>query len=178
VHVVCGTEKAAARIYGPHEQTEANPAQPARKAGNKCRRTPSTSADRPVWGKPVRGGPSELRKRRNAHGRKKPSSYTSSTSLIISASATSATACTTKDLACWCELDEPWSRRRAAADRETHGRSSARGFSQTQTECADVAPPVERYSRLPRNSSSMQGGWQAMKACARVLKSGPRSQAK
>src|SRR5437667_10792349 len=85
--------KSGARIYGPHEQTEANPAQPRERLENAGERHLRRSTD--CLGKPVRGGLG-ADERRNAHGRKKPSSYTSSTSLIISASATSATACTTK----------------------------------------------------------------------------------
>src|SRR5437667_6793740 len=59
--------KSGARIYGPHEQTEANPAQPRERLENAGERHLRRSTD--CLGKPIRGGLG-ADERRNAHGRK------------------------------------------------------------------------------------------------------------
>src|SRR6266496_3325054 len=59
--------KSRARIYGPHEQTETNPAQPRERLENSGERHLRRPTD--CLGKPVRGGLG-ADERRNAHGRK------------------------------------------------------------------------------------------------------------
>src|SRR5436190_930412 len=112
---------------------------------------------------------------------KKPSSYTSSTSPIISASATSATACTTK-------ISPAGARSTSRATRtcccglRTHGRSSpprrvncSRIFANAQNarRCSPVSA-IQITEKLLLNA----GGWQAMKPARELLKSGRVSEAK
>jgi len=59
--------RGCARIYGSHEQTETNPAQPRERVENAVERHLRWAAD--GLGKPVRGG-LEADERRNAHGQK------------------------------------------------------------------------------------------------------------
>src|SRR6266480_966453 len=112
---------------------------------------------------------------------KKPSSYTSSTSPIISASATSATACTTKISPAGARSTSRVTRTCCCGSR-THGRSSpprrvncARIFANAQNarRCSPVSD-IPITEKLLLNA----GGWQAMKPARELLKSGRVSEAK
>src|SRR5436190_10707360 len=106
---------------------------------------------------------------------KKPSRCTSSTSLIISVSATSATACTTKASPAGARSTSRVTPTCCCGSR-THGRSSARGFSQTQQNARRCSP----VSDIPITEKLLlnAGGWQAMKPARELLKSGRVSEAK
>src|SRR6266487_379652 len=112
---------------------------------------------------------------------KKPSHYTSSTSLIISASATSATACAAKISPAGARSTSRVTRTCCCGSR-THGRSSpprrvncARIFANAQNarRCSPVSD-IPITEKLLLNA----GGWQAMKPARELLKSGRVSEAK
>src|SRR6266480_2804800 len=112
---------------------------------------------------------------------KKPSHYTSSTSLIISASAISATVCMTKISPAGARLTSRVTPTCCCGSR-THGRSSpprrvncARIFANAQNarRCSPVSD-IPITEKLLLNA----GGWQAMKPARELLKSGRVSEAK
>src|SRR6266853_1400791 len=112
---------------------------------------------------------------------KKPSSYTSSTSPIISASATSATACTTKISPAGARSTSRVTPTCCCGSR-TRGRSSpparvncARIFanSSNRRRCSPVSA-IPITEKLLLNA----GGWQAMKPARELLKNGRVSEAK
>src|SRR5947207_7862567 len=118
---------------------------------------------------------------------KKPSRYTSSTSLIISVNATSATACTTKISPAGARSTNRVTPTCCCGSR-THGRSSpplatasrlwlncARIFANAQNarRCSPVSD-IPITEKLLLNA----GGWQAMKPARELLKSGRVSEAK
>src|SRR5947207_9088148 len=112
---------------------------------------------------------------------KKPSRYTSSTSLIISASATSATACTTKISPAGARSTSRVTPTCCCGSR-TYGRSSpprrvncSRIFANAQNarRCSPVSD-IPITEKLLLNA----GGWQAMKPARELLKSGRVSKAK
>src|SRR6266403_1125794 len=112
---------------------------------------------------------------------KKPSHYTSSTSPIISARATFATACTTKISPAGARSTSRATRTYCCGSR-THGRSSpprrvncARIFANAQNarRCSSVSD-IPITEKLLLNA----GGWQAMKPARELLKSGRVSEAK
>src|SRR5437764_1570083 len=112
---------------------------------------------------------------------KKPSRYTSSISLIISARATSATACTTKISPAGARSTSRVPPTCCGGSR-THGGGSrpravscARSFANTQNarRCSPVSD-IPITEKLLLNA----GGWQAMKPARELLKSGRVSEAK
>jgi Domain of unknown function (DUF4326) len=95
--------KSAARIYGPHEQTEANPAQPRERLENAGERY---LLGRPtVWGNPYVVG-SELMNGETLTAEKSVALYEQH--LADNFNERDIRHCLRdKDLACWCALDQP-----------------------------------------------------------------------